>query len=71
MAKKRKSTFEDARKKNESGTPGYIKKKKKTKIGVIQCHNVPLRWVHMTPGREERNRKLKQIILLDENLHSF
>ena len=25
----------------------------------------------MTPGREERNWKLKQIILLDENLHSF
>ena len=69
MAKKRKSTFEDARKKNESGTPDHIKKK--TKIGVIQCHTVPLRWVHMTPGREERSRKLKQIILLDENLRSF
>lgn len=27
MAKKRKSTFEDARKKNESGTPDHIKKK--------------------------------------------
>lgn len=42
MAKKRKSTFEDARKKNESGTPDHLKK---TKIGVpfkASSHNVIL-----------------------------
>ena len=42
MAKIRKSTFEDARKKNESGTPDHLKK---TKIGVpfkASSHNVIL-----------------------------